>query len=214
MVLLIFSQKKKKINTFCILSNKKSYVSSAIFNSNIMKNFFTLAFICLTGQFGLMANNNNSMFVPSHFIRLLAPPPENCDSILASFVPSKQYSEPNELVSFNNQSTNYHRSEWYIEDSLVSTSTHLSYTFLADGHYDVELKVFDAEDVCMATFEMEQHVHSPIHFCGDLELPDQDPSECECMTTYDVDENGEFVATTEYRWRDRSVSKYRIGLCN
>lgn len=72
----------------------------------------------------------------------------------------------------------------------------------------MRLEVYDAEDVCTASHEMEQHVHTQIHFCGDLELPDQDPSECECMTTYDLDENGEVVATTEYRWRDRWGNKY------
>lgn len=98
-----------------------------------MKKVLTLVIICLLGQFGLMANSNNSLFDPSSFVNMLMPP-ENCDSISAHFVPTKQYSEPNELVAFDNQSTNYYRSEWYVNDSLVSTSTHLSYTFVDEGH--------------------------------------------------------------------------------
>jgi hypothetical protein len=142
----------------------------------------------------------------SHPLFVDMPPP--CDSLQAHFTPSNFYSEPGEEVTFTNQSSNYYYSFWYLDNVLVSTSTHWSYTFTADGHHDVRLEVKDENEVCTSIYEIEHHVHSPIHFCGDLELPDQDPSECPCMTSYDMNEAGEMEQKTYYRWLDRWGNKY------
>ncbi len=76
----------------------------------------------------------------------------SCNDIQAFFIPSKFYSAPGEEVTFTNQSSGYHHCSWYMNNVLVSTSVHWSYTFSADGHYDVRLEVKDENETCTMVY--------------------------------------------------------------
>ncbi|MBL4655998.1 MAG: hypothetical protein JKY33_09270, partial [Bacteroidia bacterium] len=64
-----------------------------------------------------------------------------CPSV-SSFTENKNQIPINDSVSFTNTSTTTVSYQWFIRDSLVDTSTHLTYTFENLGNYDVYLVAF------------------------------------------------------------------------
>jgi hypothetical protein len=131
-----------------------------------------------------------------------------CETTLASYSSSHISSGVMELVTFTNTSSGYYRSEWFLNDSLVATTNHFSYSFSVSGNYVIKLKVFSVGDICNSESVGFHFVSTDEQYCGNLILPDQSASECECMTSYNVDSLGQMISETNYRWADRWGNKY------
>lgn len=127
-----------------------------------MKSVFTLVFVCLLGQFGLMANGDCSRGNPTGFIKMMLPPPENCDSMTAYYEQSFNAAPFGEQIYFNNLGSNYYSSEWYLNDSLVATTTSWSYTFPSIQPYTVKLVVWNEDMTCFREYSNDHHVLLPL----------------------------------------------------
>lgn len=139
-----------------------------------MKSVFTLVFVCLLGQFGLMANPSNNLLAPSKFIKTLIPPPENCDSISANYSLSAPSLFVGDTIVFTNLSQYYTNSKWYLNDTLISYDTHLSWIFVNGGAQEIRLEVEDTLLQCFALYSAALVIVSPIDTNPNVPIPVDD----------------------------------------
>lgn len=156
------------------LTRKKHYDCSTILNSRGMKSLLTLVFVCLLGQFSLMANRSNNLLTPSKFIKTLIPPPENCDSISANYSISSPSLFVGDTIVFTNLSQYYTNSKWYLNDTLISYDTHLSWIFVNGGTHEIRLEVEDSLLQCFALYSAALAIISPIDTIPNLPIPVDD----------------------------------------
>lgn len=76
------------------------------------------------------------------------------DNILAGFTRNISVPKTGDLVSFTNTSSGTNTYQWYVNDSLVGTSTDLSYTFTSEGKFVVTLRA-SAGGTCFASYRDE-----------------------------------------------------------
>ncbi|MEM9919973.1 MAG: M43 family zinc metalloprotease [Bacteroidota bacterium] len=75
--------------------------------------------------------------------------------------PTTQIDIGDQLV-FTNQTAGADRFEWYINDSLVATTTDLTYTFLETGTFEIRLFASNSEGSCISDFTLTVEVVCPI----------------------------------------------------
>lgn len=127
-----------------------------------MKNTLTLVIICLLVQLGSTAYGKNNHLVASSFVDLLVPPPGDCDSMNALFEQSYNAAPFGEQVDFYNLSSNYYSSEWYLNDSLVATTTNWSFVFPSIMPYTIKLVVWNEDMTCFREYSNDHHVLLPL----------------------------------------------------
>ena len=76
------------------------------------------------------------------------------DNILASFTRNNSVPKTGDLINFTNTSTGTTGYQWLVNDSIVATSTDLTYTFTAQGKYIVTLKAYNG-GTCFASYRDE-----------------------------------------------------------
>jgi hypothetical protein len=136
-----------------------------------MKSVLTLVFTCLLGQFSLIAKSNNNLLPPPKSIKTFTPPPENCDSISANYSLSSPSLFVGDTIVFTNFSQYYTNSKWYLNDTLISNDTHLSWIFLNGGTHEIRLEVEDSVLQCFALYSAAVGIISPIDTIPNLPIP-------------------------------------------
>jgi PKD repeat protein len=77
-------------------------------------------------------------------------PPCN-ENIVSSFTRNLPYPLPGQTVNFTNTSSGVSNFEWYVNDTLLSTTANYSYTFTDTGKYNIRLKAFNGNPSCFST---------------------------------------------------------------
>ena len=136
------------------------------------------------------------------------------DNILASFTRNISVPKTGELISFTNTTAGANTYQWFVNDSLVSVTSNLTYTFITQGKFIVTLRASNG-GTCFASYRDEVLVG-----CGVIARFYSDKKSIASKANIFLDSilfTNQSLNATSYRWfmrNDLNTNEQEVSTAN